>query len=97
MVVLEAMAHGLPVVVSDEKYCGISALLVHEVDALLLDDPTTSGTLANSIKRLLDDGPLHERLVKNGMAFANKHRWKDVSDGYNKIYNGIANQTRKCR
>jgi UDP-glucose:(heptosyl)LPS alpha-1,3-glucosyltransferase len=97
MVVLEAMAHGLPVVVSDEKYCGISGLLVHEVDALLLEDPTVSGTLANSIKRLLDDGPLDERLVKNGTAFANNHRWKDVSEGYNEIYNAIANQMRKCR
>lgn len=97
MVVLEAMAHGLPVVVSDEKYCGISALLAHEVDALLLENPTISGALANSIKRVLEDGPLHERLVKNGMAFANNHRWKDVGDGYNKIYNAIANQTRKCQ
>jgi UDP-glucose:(heptosyl)LPS alpha-1,3-glucosyltransferase len=97
MVVLEAMAHGLPVVVSDEKYCGISGLLVHEVDALLLDDPTISDTLANSIKRLLEDRPLHERLVKNGMFFANNHRWKEVSEGYNEIYNAIANQMRKCR
>ena len=97
MVVLEAMAHGLPVVVSDEKYCGISGLLVHEVDALLLDDPIMSDKLANSIKRLLEDSLLRERLVKNGMTFANNHRWKDVSDSYNKIYNAIANQTRKCR
>ena len=39
MVVLEAMAYGLPVVVSSAAYCGISGLLSHGVNALLVHEP----------------------------------------------------------
>lgn len=51
MVVLEAMAYSLPVVVSSAKYCGISGLLEDEVNALLLDDPRDVVMLSESLRR----------------------------------------------
>ncbi len=50
MVVLEAMAHGLPVVVSAGRYCGIAELLSHGVNALVLQDPRDAGVLRGTCK-----------------------------------------------
>ena len=55
MVVVEAMAYGLPVIVSAAPWCGISATLIDGEDALLLPDPRDSDRLAQLIGRLLDD------------------------------------------
>jgi UDP-glucose:(heptosyl)LPS alpha-1,3-glucosyltransferase len=93
MVVLEAMAHGLPVIVSGRKYCGISSLLSHEVNALILDDPKKVPEVAKSIALLLDDSALRERLINSGLAFANEHSWAAVGDDYDGIYRLVLRQT----
>jgi UDP-glucose:(heptosyl)LPS alpha-1,3-glucosyltransferase len=93
MVVLEAMAHGLPVIVSGPTYCGISSLLTHDVTALILDDPTKVSELANTIGRLLRDAPLRDRLIASGLAFANEHSWTAVRDDYDGIYRAVLRQT----
>lgn len=94
MVVLEAMAHGLPVVVSAEKYCGIAGLLRHEVDALILEDPTQAQELSSVLARLLGDAPLHEQLIHNGLAFAHQHRWETAGRDYDAIYRAAAQPTK---
>jgi glycosyltransferase involved in cell wall biosynthesis len=93
MVVLEAMAFGLPVVVSAEKYCGIAGLLSHEVDALILDDPTQVQDLASAIGQLLEDDSLRERLIQNGLAFAGQHLWQNAANAYDAIYRAAALQS----
>jgi UDP-glucose:(heptosyl)LPS alpha-1,3-glucosyltransferase len=93
MVVLEAMAHGLPVIVSGPAYCGISSLLTQELNALILDDPTKVPELANTMGRLLGDAHLRERLIVSGLAFANEHSWTAVRDDYDGIYRAVLRQT----
>jgi UDP-glucose:(heptosyl)LPS alpha-1,3-glucosyltransferase len=93
MVVLEAMAHGLPVIVSGPTYCGISSLLTHDVTALILDDPTKVPELASTMGRMLGDAPLRDRLIESGLAFANEHSWTAVGDDYDGIYRAILRQT----
>jgi UDP-glucose:(heptosyl)LPS alpha-1,3-glucosyltransferase len=93
MVVLEAMAHGLPVLVSGRRYCGISSLLSHDVNALILEEPKKVHELAQSIVRLLGDAALRERLMTSGLAFANQHSWTAVGDDYDGIYRLVLRQT----
>ena len=85
MVVLEAMAHGLPVVVSGPKYCGISEQLVHGQQALLLDDPKDASALAKHLAELLKDQAdslsVH-LLLQAGKAFAAKHTWQQAASAY---------------
>jgi UDP-glucose:(heptosyl)LPS alpha-1,3-glucosyltransferase len=79
MVVLEAMARGLPVVVSSATYCGIAAELRDGEDALLLADPRDAGALAQALHRVLDDAVLAAHLREEGMAFARRHQWSAIA------------------
>ncbi|MFZ4481899.1 MAG: glycosyltransferase family 4 protein, partial [Rhodoferax sp.] len=79
MVVLEAMAHGLPVLVSAERYCGISALLEHGRNALILQQPRDAAALAQGLKRVLQDPALHRSLSAAALLFAALHRWPAIA------------------
>ena len=86
MVVLEAMAHGLPVVVSDERHCGISALLTDGVNALILDDPRDAKQLAAALNQILTDAPLRQRLGAAAAVFAQAHQWPAIAREQEAIY-----------
>jgi UDP-glucose:(heptosyl)LPS alpha-1,3-glucosyltransferase len=90
MVVLEAMAHGLPVVVSNDAYCGISALLTADVDALLLSDPRDPVALHAALGRVLEDGALAECLRMQGLRFARQHLWSEIALQQEAIYYAVA-------
>ncbi|MFS2034150.1 glycosyltransferase family 4 protein [Polaromonas sp. CT11-55] len=79
MVVLEAMAHGLPVVVSGAKYCGIAGLLAQGANALLLDDPRDAGELARVLGDLLGQPALRETLSRGAVAFAERYQWREIA------------------
>jgi len=87
---LEAMAHGLPVVVSSATYCGISALLNADVDALLLNDPRDSAELQGALVRVLDGGTQTECLRMQGLRFARQHLWSEIALQQEAIYNAVA-------
>ena len=82
MVVLEAMANSLPVVVSGPKFCGISAQLVHGQHALLLDDPKDASALAKHLAELLKETSLVQHITKEGLAFAAQHTWMTAAKAY---------------
>jgi glycosyltransferase involved in cell wall biosynthesis len=86
MVVLEAMSHGLPVVVSGPAYCGISALLQDGRDALLLDEPKDERKLAAAITRLLTERRLAAELSAQGHVFAQAHSWEEAARRYEALY-----------
>jgi glycosyltransferase involved in cell wall biosynthesis len=86
MVVLEAMAHGLPVVVSGPAHCGISALLQDGRDALLLEDPRNDRELAAALSRVLDDSALAASLSERGRQFAQGHSWEEAARRYEQLY-----------
>jgi UDP-glucose:(heptosyl)LPS alpha-1,3-glucosyltransferase len=86
MVVLEAMAHGLPVVVSGPAHCGISEHLQDGVQALLLHDPRDAGELARRIVQVLQDGALAEGLRRQALTFAQQHSWEEAALQYEALY-----------
>jgi UDP-glucose:(heptosyl)LPS alpha-1,3-glucosyltransferase len=86
MVVLEAMAHGLPVVVSSAAYCGISSLLSHGDDALLLDDPQDAAKLADTLQQVLGDEALRQQLGSQARAFASRYQWPAIARQQEEVY-----------
>ena len=90
MVVLEAMSHGLPVVVSDAAYCGIAAELRDGQEALLLPDPCDVQALTLTLRRVLDDDALTAHLRKHGLEFARRHLWSQIAVQQEAVYQRIA-------
>ena len=86
MVVLEAMAHGLPVVVSSAQYCGIAALLSDGDNALVLDDPQDAPALARALQRALGEPVLRDLLGRNARAFARAHGWAEKARQQEQLY-----------
>jgi UDP-glucose:(heptosyl)LPS alpha-1,3-glucosyltransferase len=79
MVVLEAMAHGLPVAVSAPRYCGISGLLTHGVNAMVLDDPRDAAHLGQVLARMLGEPALGAQLRHGAIDFARHYQWGDIA------------------
>ncbi len=93
MVVLEAMAHRLPVVVSGSAYCGISSLLDHEQNALLIDDPHNAAALQQMVSTVLRDPFMAERLREQGYAFAVQHSWQCTAAAYEQLFYELVRKT----
>jgi UDP-glucose:(heptosyl)LPS alpha-1,3-glucosyltransferase len=92
MVVLEAMAHRLPVVVSGPEHCGIARQLSDGVQALLLPDPKDSQRLAELIGSALDRRELAANLRCHGFAFAEQHSWERPALQYEQLYFQVASK-----
>lgn len=93
MVVLEAMAHGLPVVVSDSRYCGIAGLLTNGVNALVLSNPTEVGPLVDALGTILDDASLRQGLIKAGRIFAETYAWPRIARQQELMYIELRGET----
>jgi glycosyltransferase involved in cell wall biosynthesis len=93
MVVLEAMAHGLPVVVSSDRYCGISVLLTHELNALILANPHDSDVLANTLLRLFLAPSLRHELREAALEFATQYQWSSIALQQEAIYLSVLDAT----
>ena len=90
MVVLEAMAHGLPVVVSDAPYSGIAPDLTDGVNAFLLSDPDNAAQLAARIDSLLQDKDTCRALVGHATEFARGRQWAQAALQYDGLFAAVA-------
>ena len=83
LVVAEAMAHGLPVVVSREA--GVSDLIEHGRSGWVLErtDPQAAGA---ALRQLASDPALRARLAEGGRAVAARRRWDDVARETLQVY-----------
>ena len=86
MVVLEAMAHALPVVVSDEAHCGIAGLLTHADNALILKNPRNPIKLATQLQSILQNPQIRDRLSQGAVAFAAGHLWQQAAQAQEAMY-----------
>ncbi len=89
MVVLEAMLHGLPVVVSGLPYCGIAGLLENGKHALLLNNPKNTPELVLKLTQLMQNGTLQMTLREHGQAFAKAQTWDAVAQRYEAVYESV--------
>jgi glycosyltransferase-like protein len=86
LVVLEALAAGLPVVASDlpvfREYLvdGRSALLPAVADHVML---------ADAMRRMITDGPLRARLVAGGREILPRYTWEASAARHQEVYAGV--------
>jgi len=90
MVVLEALAHGLPVAVSQARYCGITDELTAGVHALVLNDPRDAAEIASAVSALLSDPVQAQRMSVAAQQFAAGKTWAGVADQYLRLYAELA-------
>jgi glycosyltransferase involved in cell wall biosynthesis len=89
MVVLEAMAANLPVVVSVAPYCGLSAQLKDRQEALLLHHPRDATELAKHIHTVLANDTLRHHLIAQGRSLANAHNIDNLISSHENLYQSI--------
>jgi len=81
--VVEAMAAGLPIVVTDAP--GIRGVVGHEREALMV--PVSSPeALTGALQRIIDDASLRERLSSAARAAAARYSWPVVVKAYTDLY-----------
>jgi phosphatidylinositol alpha-mannosyltransferase len=76
IVLLEAMASGLPIVASDIE--GFSHVVSHGREALLFESRNVKD-LENQLTRLIQDSSLRKRLGNNGRISVQSYCWKNIT------------------
>jgi UDP-glucose:(heptosyl)LPS alpha-1,3-glucosyltransferase len=97
MAPLEAMAHGLPVVLSAEKYCGFAAYVRHQQDAWVLDDPRDAKQLAEALYALGESPQLREKFVLESKALVQSFSWETVAQRYETLYTNVLIQKKRSQ
>ncbi len=88
LVVLEAMASGVPVIASDIE--PLTEFMEDGKNSLLVS-PLDCGALAEGIIRILEDGALREKLKTGGTDTAGQYGWDRVALEHLNIYRDILN------
>lgn len=86
MAPLEAMAHGLPVIVSGPKYCGFSQYLTHMHDAWVLDDPRDATEIARALIELGTTSALRVQFLEHSARLVQQLSWEQVAEKYEALY-----------
>ena len=95
MVVLEAMAAGLPVIIS--SHVGAKDLVEEKKNGFIITDPSDHGVIASKIKFLFDEKNC-KSMSDAAFQTATQNTWEKVADGYSDIYENIlAAKNRKGR
>jgi glycogen(starch) synthase len=88
---LEALRHGVPVIIS--KQSGVAETLNH----VLKVDFWDINQMANKMVAVLKYSPLRSMLSENGFAESAKFRWEDAAEKIHKIYSKIGYQASPVR
>jgi UDP-glucose:(heptosyl)LPS alpha-1,3-glucosyltransferase len=83
----EAMACGLPVIVS--AAAGVSEIITHGVDGLILDDPKDAAGLAVMIRRLCEEKEFRDRLGERAAETTQQYTWESNGRELAAIFEGI--------
>jgi UDP-glucose:(heptosyl)LPS alpha-1,3-glucosyltransferase len=86
MVVLEAMAAGLPVMVSSRV--GAKDLVVQNENGFVVDDPSDHGGVASRLRALMDENT-RRRMSAAALATAAENSWDAAAEKYRALYTEI--------
>lgn len=87
LVIAEAMASGLPVIISE--VAGAADLIIDGVNGLLLGEPSDVSNLAAKIELLLSNAELRKTMGERARETAEKNSWDRVAQKTIDVYNGI--------
>jgi glycosyltransferase involved in cell wall biosynthesis len=85
--VLEAMAHGIPVVTSN-----VSSLPEVGGAAALYTDPRDPADIAEKVMCTLNDGNLRVNMIREGLARAREFTWDRVAEQTCQVYNEVLSE-----
>jgi glycosyltransferase involved in cell wall biosynthesis len=91
LVVLEAMATGLPVVAS--RVQGIEELVRDGINGYLIDDPSKPQVLADRLSRLIEDSETRLRMGAEALRSVGKYDWSNIAERYLEIYRRVLSRT----
>ena len=83
---LEAMAHGLPVIVSGPEFCGFGQYVTHRHDAWVLNNPEDPSEIAEGLRALTSDQTLREHLVCHAVKLVGSLSWAAAAQKYEALY-----------
>lgn len=86
MVGLEAMACGVPLIITEE--CGLSSYLENGNGCFVVPFGDVA-QLTSCISRLLSDAQLHNKMAAKAIIIAQRFSWKRVVNDYSKLYANI--------
>jgi glycosyltransferase involved in cell wall biosynthesis len=92
MPLLEAMACSLPVIVS--RQAGVSEVITHGVDGLVLENPSDAAVLSSMIADLYNDLTLRQRLGENASITALKYTWERNAEQLDSVLQKILRERR---
>jgi UDP-glucose:(heptosyl)LPS alpha-1,3-glucosyltransferase len=93
LVIVEAMASGLPVITS--RSAGIADFMADGVDGLLLSDPGDINDLAAKIELLLSSAELRKTMGERARKTAEKLSWERVAEKTLEVYNSVLKRKRR--
>ncbi len=88
--VLEAMACGLPVIVS--RLSGVAELITPNVTGLLLENPRDVSEVADKLKTVLSDPGLRQRLGASARGVAEKYSWDAIGAKFEQLCRELARE-----
>ena len=86
MAPLEAMAHGLPVIVSGPEFCGFGQYVTHRHDAWVLANPEDPREIAQGLHALTSDPVLRAHLLQHAAKLVDSLSWAAAAQKYEALY-----------
>ena len=87
LVITEALASGLPVIVSE--FAGATDIMNDGREGLLLKNPTNPKEIAEKVNILVEDESLRKQMSRNARRTAEKYSWDIIAEKILKVYETI--------
>ena len=86
LVLLEAMAHQVPVITTSAPYNNMGGLLVNQENAILLSSPQEIEGLAEGLCSIWQKEDLRQTITRHGLEFAKQYSWDVAKQKHYAIY-----------